>query len=104
MLDLVDERFENRECLFAFGAVAELFVLQCGFACRQQFVLPAEGRFAGAEALFAVGPLRRGTLWESTAIPEIRVQAARLGRLLADRLRGVAPVRASPQPRSMCSL
>lgn len=27
---------------------------------------------------FAIGPLRRGTLWESTAVPEIRVQAERL--------------------------
>ena len=32
--------------------------------------------------LSALGPLRRGTLWESTAIPEIRAQAA----ALADRL------------------
>jgi hypothetical protein len=31
-------------------------------------------------AVWAVGPLRRGELWESTAIPEIRVQAATLAR------------------------
>lgn len=34
--------------------------------------------------LFAIGSLLRGTLWESTAIPEIRQQA----RQLAERLRG----------------
>ncbi len=33
--------------------------------------------------LWALGPLRRGTLWESTAIPEIRVQAEKLAALLA---------------------
>lgn len=32
--------------------------------------------------LYAIGPLRRGTLWESTAIPEIRTEAARLAALL----------------------
>lgn len=32
--------------------------------------------------LFAVGPLRRGTLWESTAVPEIRSQAQQLATLL----------------------
>lgn len=32
----------------------------------------------GLAHLFTVGPPRRGTLYESTAIPEIRVQAARL--------------------------
>jgi uncharacterized NAD(P)/FAD-binding protein YdhS len=31
-----------------------------------------------SDALFAIGPLRRGALWETTAIPEIRVQAAEL--------------------------
>ncbi|GAA2749207.1 FAD/NAD(P)-binding protein [Amnibacterium kyonggiense] len=35
----------------------------------------AEGRVQGASALFAVGPARRGSQWESTAIPEIRQHA-----------------------------
>jgi uncharacterized NAD(P)/FAD-binding protein YdhS len=34
--------------------------------------------------LYAIGPLRRGTLWESTAIPEIRTEARRLAALLLD--------------------
>ena len=34
------------------------------------------------DALWVVGPLRRGERWESTAIPEIRMQAAALSRSL----------------------
>ena len=46
-----------------------------------------EGRVVDAHGspsrtLFAVGPLRKGALWESTAMPEIRVQAAELAELL----------------------
>jgi len=34
--------------------------------------------------MFTLGSPRRGDLWESTAVPELRVQAARLAeRLLA---------------------
>jgi len=42
-----------------------------------------DGALPGAPGLYAVGPLRRGRLWESTAIPELRLQAEALGRLLA---------------------
>lgn len=46
-------------------------------------VIDAAGR--PARDLFAIGPLRRGDLWETTAAPEIRVQAERLAaRLVAD--------------------
>lgn len=34
------------------------------------------------DGLYAIGPLRRGTLWESTAVPEIRSEARRLAALL----------------------
>ena len=34
------------------------------------------------ETLFALGPLRRGELWESTAVPEIRAQAQALAQRL----------------------
>jgi uncharacterized NAD(P)/FAD-binding protein YdhS len=44
-------------------------------------VLEASGR--RSERLFAIGPLRRGELWETTAIPEIRAQAAGLATALA---------------------
>jgi uncharacterized NAD(P)/FAD-binding protein YdhS len=37
-----------------------------------------------SSGLYTLGPMRQGSLWESTAIPEIRVQASDLaGRLLA---------------------
>jgi uncharacterized NAD(P)/FAD-binding protein YdhS len=37
--------------------------------------------------LFLVGPLRKGLLWENTAVPELRVEAERL----AGRLAGLEP-------------
>jgi uncharacterized NAD(P)/FAD-binding protein YdhS len=36
--------------------------------------------------LFAVGPVTRSALWEITAIPDIRIQCARLAATLRDRL------------------
>jgi uncharacterized NAD(P)/FAD-binding protein YdhS len=36
-----------------------------------------------SRSLFAVGPVRKGLLWESTAVPELRVQAANLANHLA---------------------
>lgn len=47
-----------------------------------------DGRLVGTDGqpvdgLFTLGPLRRPALWESTAIPEIREQAAALARVLA---------------------
>lgn len=34
-------------------------------------------------SIFTIGPLRRGVLWETTAIPEIRLQADQLGELIS---------------------
>lgn len=34
-----------------------------------------------SDILFALGPLRKGKLWESVAVPELRVQAAELAQL-----------------------
>jgi uncharacterized NAD(P)/FAD-binding protein YdhS len=47
----------------------------------------ADGRLLGSdgnpvEGLYTLGPLRRPALWESTAIPEIRQQAAELAKRL----------------------
>jgi uncharacterized NAD(P)/FAD-binding protein YdhS len=45
------------------------------------------GRHGVADpALLAVGPLRKGALWESTAVPEIRKQAVEIARCLGVRL------------------
>jgi uncharacterized NAD(P)/FAD-binding protein YdhS len=43
-------------------------------------LLSADGRLVNG--VFAIGTLRRGTLWESTAIPEIRTEAGRLAALV----------------------
>lgn len=40
--------------------------------------------------LWTLGPLLRGTLWECTAVPDIRGQAAELARTISERLRNVA--------------
>jgi uncharacterized NAD(P)/FAD-binding protein YdhS len=50
-----------------------------------------EGEVVGRDGrvvpgLYAVGPPRKGTLWESTAIPEIRTQAAEVSRLVLGRV------------------
>ncbi|RYD26598.1 MAG: hypothetical protein EOP87_22515 [Verrucomicrobiaceae bacterium] len=36
----------------------------------------------GADPLHTVGSLRKGALWESTAVPELRMQSAELARHL----------------------
>lgn len=43
-------------------------------------LLDAEGR--ASSVLYTLGPLRKGTLWETTAVPEIRVQAEALASTL----------------------
>jgi len=43
-------------------------------------LISADG--AASKTIFTLGPLRRGMLWESTSIPEIRVQAAALAEVL----------------------
>ena len=41
--------------------------------------------------LHVVGPPRKGTLWETTAVPEIRGQAAALAQRLPELVRGHVP-------------
>ncbi|WP_435223325.1 FAD/NAD(P)-binding protein [Streptomyces sp. Tue6028] len=56
--------------------------LGMGVATRDGRLLDAEGR--AERPLFTLGSPRRGELWETTAVPEIRAQAAALaGQLLA---------------------
>jgi uncharacterized NAD(P)/FAD-binding protein YdhS len=56
-------------------------------ALRLGFDAEPDGRIIGREGeistgLFTLGPGLRGILWESTAVPEIRVQAVNLSRIL----------------------
>ena len=62
------------------------------------FATAADGAVLGhlEDRLWTLGGLRRGDLWESTAIPEIRAQARALGETLAARLRAAG---AGPGPR-----
>lgn len=77
--------------LLASGAAAP-GPLGMGVATRDGRLLDAEGR--AGRPLFTLGAPRRGELWETTAIPEIRVQAAALARqLLAPLTRASRPSR-----------
>ena len=67
---------------------------------RMGYATDPDGRLLGADAampapVWTLGAHRRGELLESTAVPEIRVQAARIAGVLLD---GVAP-RARPAHR-----
>ncbi|MBV9354134.1 MAG: hypothetical protein JO023_01275, partial [Chloroflexi bacterium] len=58
---------------------------------RLGFQTTAEGRLVATDGspspvLFGLGPVRRAELWETTAIPEIRAQAARLAEVLTAEL------------------
>jgi uncharacterized NAD(P)/FAD-binding protein YdhS len=44
-----------------------------------------DSRGVASERLYALGPLRKGKLWESIAVPELRVQTADLAKLLVER-------------------
>ncbi len=69
----------------AAGGLAKAGPADLGIATREDgAVLDANGAAGG---LFALGALRRGDLWESTAMPEIRAQAQALATLLNHRLR-----------------
>ncbi len=49
--------------------------------------------------IFGIGPVRKGRLWETTAIPEIREQALELADLLTADLSRLVNRRAAPGPR-----
>ncbi len=45
-------------------------------------VIDREGRHS--DCLFAIGPLMKGTLWETTAVPELRGQAMRVAQVMLE--------------------
>ncbi|MFH6784555.1 MULTISPECIES: FAD/NAD(P)-binding protein [Methylobacterium] len=63
--------------------------LGLGLAVADDLAVLDETGTAGAP-LWTLGPLLRGTLWECTAVPDIRGQAADLARTVASRLQTVA--------------
>lgn len=57
--------------------------------CRLGLDVDRDSRLLGrsgapAEQLFAIGPITRGTFWESIAVPDIRTQAEGIARFLTD--------------------
>ena len=69
------------------GALATIATAGMGFRTESGQLTNASG---GARApLWTLGALRRGELWESTAVPEIRVQAVDVATAILDTL--VAP-------------
>jgi len=71
--------------------------------CSVGFATDDTGRLrpataATAAAVWAIGPLRRGELFESTAIPEIRAQAAALARSVLAALPSPHPSRRARAP------
>lgn len=60
-----------------------------------------DGRLVGASGnvaapIWVLGALRRGELWESTAVPEIRGQATQVAAVLLDPATGVVPAPTRP--------
>ena len=63
--------------------------LRLGVACTDEGeVLDVSGQVV--PGLYVVGPARKGMLWETTAIPEIRTQAASLAQRLPEAVRVLA--------------
>ncbi len=54
-----------------------------GVQCDPRSGALIDSRGIMSTTIFTLGPLRRGMLWETTAIPEIRVQADQLGELIS---------------------
>jgi uncharacterized NAD(P)/FAD-binding protein YdhS len=64
--------------------------LRLGVACTPHGeVLDVSGQVV--PGLHVVGPPRKGTLWETTAVPEIRTQAATLAQRLPEQVRRLTP-------------
>jgi uncharacterized NAD(P)/FAD-binding protein YdhS len=74
LLDLIERRLARPDAL-SLG----LDVAQDGA------VLDSQG--SPSSFLYAIGPLRKGKLWESVAVPELRIQIAELAGLLVSSLR-----------------
>lgn len=63
--------------------LARLDELDLGLDVSEDFAVPdSEGN--ASRSLFATGPLLRGKLWETTAVPELRGQAMRIAQILLD--------------------
>ena len=65
------------------GGIVVSDILGLGLAVNSQgMLLRADG--TPSRSLFALGPMTRGTFWEITAVPDIRVQAWRIARYISN--------------------
>jgi uncharacterized NAD(P)/FAD-binding protein YdhS len=78
-------------------ALASLFISQQAWPQTSSFapgqmdnLINEEGR--ASEMLYAIGPLRKAALWETTAVPEIRNQCSDLAERLIPQLIQRAPL------------
>ncbi len=51
----------------------------------------SDDRVAGIENVFAIGTMTRGTHWEVTAVPDLRVKAVDLAKRIAADLTSAGP-------------
>jgi uncharacterized NAD(P)/FAD-binding protein YdhS len=76
--------------LFDRGLV-QADALDMGIKADADFVVTDGGGHC-SEFLFAIGPMLKGSLWETTAVPELRIQALRVAeKMLAALQGGAAP-------------
>jgi uncharacterized NAD(P)/FAD-binding protein YdhS len=76
----IDESFITSLVVQGFARPDRLFL---GIDVDQQGAL-IDYRGMPSHRLYAIGPVRKGSFWETTAVPEIRAQAATLAEHLAD--------------------
>jgi uncharacterized NAD(P)/FAD-binding protein YdhS len=83
LTDLMRQKLARPDPLFLGLDVSEEGALIDGYGVVSDF-------------LYAIGPLRKGSLWETTAVPEIRAQVSELAKLLI-----AGSERRDPAPREL---
>jgi uncharacterized NAD(P)/FAD-binding protein YdhS len=63
--------------------------MDMGIKIGADFAIVDGGGYA-SKHLFAIGPMLKGTLWETTAVPELRIQALRVAETILASLEGAA--------------
>ena len=63
--------------------------LDMGIKVKPNFSVIDGGGYT-SEFLYALGPMLKGSLWETTAVPELRIQALRVAETILASLEGAA--------------
>ena len=83
--DLRQVREPLMEDLYARG-LARRDPLSLGLETADDFAL-LDAHHKPSKVLYMVGPMLKGKYWEATAVPELRVHAARVAEIIANDLR-----------------